>query len=84
MTEKIWLKEYPAGVPAEIDASLYGSIPQLSENIFRKFADRPAYDNFGCSMSYAELDRHSRDFAAFLQSLPGMNKGERVAIMSPN
>ncbi|HUX23631.1 MAG TPA: AMP-binding protein [Burkholderiales bacterium] len=84
MTEKIWLKEYPAGVPAEIDASLYGSIPQLSENIFRKFADRPAYNNFGCSMSYAELDRHSRDFAAFLQSLPGMNKGERVAIMSPN
>ncbi len=84
MTEKIWLKEYPPGVPAEIDASLYGSIPQLSENVFRKFADRPAYDNFGCSMSYAELDRHSRDFAAFLQSLPGMNKGERVAIMSPN
>ena len=84
MTEKIWLKEYSAGVPAEIDASLYGSIPQLSENIFRKFAERPAYNNFGCSMSYAELDRHSRDFAAFLQRLPGMNKGERVAIMSPN
>jgi len=84
VTEKIWLKEYPAGVPAEIDASLYRSIPQLSENIFRKFAERPAYNNFGCSMSYAELDRHSRDFAAFLQSLPGMNKGERVAIMSPN
>jgi long-chain acyl-CoA synthetase len=84
VTEKIWLKEYPTGVPAEIDASLYDSIPQLAENIFRKFADRPAYDNFGCSMSYAELDRHSRDFAAFLQSLPGMNKGERVAIMSPN
>ena len=84
MTEKIWLKEYPAGVPAEIDASLYNSIPQLCENIFRKFDDRPAYNNFGCSMSYAELDRHSRDFGAFLQSLPGMNKGERVAIMSPN
>ncbi len=84
MTERIWLKEYPAGVPAEIDTSLYGSIPQLSENIFRKFAERPAYHNFGCSMSYAELDRHSRNFAAFLQSLPGMHKGERVAIMSPN
>ena len=84
MTEKIWLKEYPAGVPAEIGTSLYGSIPQLSENIIRKFADRPAYNNFGCGMSYAELDRHSRNFAAFLQSLPGMHKGERVAIMSPN
>ncbi len=84
MTEKIWLKEYPAGVPAEIDAGRYASIPDLIEKIVRKFADKPAYSNFGCSMSYAELDRHARDFAAFLQSLPGMNKGERVAIMSPN
>ncbi len=84
MTEKIWLKQYPAGVPAEIDANRYSSIPDLIDNIVRKFADKPAYNNFGCSMSYAELDRHSRAFAAFLQSLPGMNKGERVAIMSPN
>jgi long-chain acyl-CoA synthetase len=84
VTEKIWLKEYPAGVPAEIDAGRYASIPDLAEKIFRKFADKPAYSSFGCSMSYAELDRRSRDFAAFLQGLPGMNKGERVAIMSPN
>ncbi len=84
VTEKIWLKEYPAGVPVEIDAKRYASIPDLVEKIFRKFADKPAYSSFGCSMSYAELDRLSRDFAAFLQGLPGMNKGERVAIMSPN
>ena len=84
MTEKIWLKEYPAGVPAEIDAGRYGSIAEMVETVCAKFADKPAYDNFGCSMSYAEVERHSRDFAAFLQSLPGMKKGERVAIMSPN
>ena len=84
MAEKIWLKEYPAGVPAEIDARRYVSIPDLFAHIVRKFADKPAYSNFGCSMSYAELDRRSRDFAAFLQSLPGMGKDERVAIMSPN
>ena len=84
MTERIWLKEYPAGVPAEIDARRYVSIPDLFAHIVRKFADKPAYSNFGCSMSYAELDRRSRDFAAFLQSLPGMGKDERVAIMSPN
>ena len=84
MTEKIWLKEYPAGVPAEIDAGRYGSIAEMVETVCAKFADKPAYDNFGCSMSYAEVERHSRDFAAFLQSLPGMNKGERVAVMSPN
>ena len=84
MTEKIWLKEYPAGVPAEIDAGRYGSIAEMVETVCAKFADKPAYDNFGCSMSYAEVERHSRDFAAFLQSLPGMKKGERVAVMSPN
>ena len=84
MSEKIWLKEYPAGVPAEIDADKYSSIPDLMQKILAKFADLPAYSNFDCSITYAELDRHSRDFAAFLQSLPGMKKGERVAIMSPN
>ena len=84
MTEKTWLQEYPAGVPAEIDAGRYASIPDMIENIMRKFADKPAYSNFDCSMSYAELDRHARDFAAFLQGLPGMTKGERVAVMSPN
>jgi len=84
VTEKIWLKEYPAGVPAEIDAGRHASIPDLVGKTARRFADKPAYSNFDCSMSYAELDRHSRDFAAFLQSLPGMGKGERVAIMSPN
>jgi len=84
MTEKFWLKEYPAGVPAEIDANRYASIADLADKMFRKFAEKPAFSSFGCSMSYAELDRQSRDFAAFLQSLPGMGKGERVAIMSPN
>ena len=84
MSEKTWLKQYSAGVPAEIDADRYRSIPELVANALGKYADKPAYHNFGYSMSYAELDRHGRDFAAFLQSLPGMKKGERVAIMSPN
>ena len=84
MTEKFWLKEYPPGVPAEIDAKRHASIPDLIEKICRKYGDKPAFSNFDCMMSYAELDRRSRDFAAFLQSLPGMTKGERVAIMSPN
>src|ERR1700694_399635 len=70
VSEKIWLKEYPAGVPAEIDANRYRSIPDLVEKVRGKSAGKPAYHNFGYSMSYAELDRHSRDFTAFLQSLP--------------
>ncbi len=82
--DRIWLKNYPAGIPAEIDADQFDSIPALLDRIFGKFADRPAYHNLGRTISYAELDRLSRDFAAFLQSLPGMGRGERVAIMAPN
>ena len=84
MADRIWLKSYPAGVPAEIDADHYRSIPDLFAQIVGKFADRPAFHNLGRMLSYAELDELSRDFAAFLQGLPGMGKGERVAIMSPN
>lgn len=82
--DRIWLKNYPEGVPAEIDANQFASVPALLDRIFAKFADRPAYHNLGRTISYAELDRLSRDFAAFLQSLPGMTRGARVAIMSPN
>jgi long-chain acyl-CoA synthetase len=82
--DRIWLKNYPAGIPAEIDADQFDSIPALLDKIFGKFADRPAYHNLGRTISYAELDQLSRDFAAFLQSLPGMGRGERVAIMAPN
>jgi len=84
MTNRIWLKNYPAGMPAEIDPDLFTSIPDLLEKTFRKFADKPAYHNLGRTISYAELARLSRDFAAFLQGLQGVARGDRVAIMSPN
>ena len=84
MVNKIWLKSYPVGMPAEIDPDRFRSIPDLLDKIVAKFADRPAYHNLGCTISYAELDQLSRDFAAFLQGLPGMASGERVAVMSPN
>jgi long-chain acyl-CoA synthetase len=84
MVKKIWLKNYSVGMPAEIDADLFMSIPDLFEKIAIKFADRPACHNLGYTMSYGELERLSRDFAAFLQGLSGMAKGERVAIMAPN
>ncbi len=81
---KIWLKNYPAGMPQEINADQFVSIADMFEKTVAKFADRPACHNLGCTMSYAELNRLSRDFAAFLQGLPGMVKGDRVAIMAPN
>ena len=82
--DRIWLENYPAGIPADIDADQFDSIPALLAQIFARFAERPAYHNLGRTISYAELDRMSRDFAAFLQNLPGMGRGERVAIMAPN
>ena len=75
MTNSIWLKNYPVGMPAEIDPDLFASIPDMLEKTFRKFADRPAYHNLGRTISYAELERLSRDFAAFLQGLPGVARG---------
>lgn len=82
--DRIWLKSYPAGMPAEIDPDQFGSVADLLEKLFGRFAGRPAFHNLGRTLSYAELGRLSRDFAAFLQSLPGLGKGDRVAVMSPN
>ena len=84
MTNKIWLKNYPGGMPAEIDPDQYASIADMFEQTAAKFADKPAYHNLGHTISYGELERLSRQFAAFLQGLPGMAKGDRVAIMAPN
>ena len=84
MASKIWLKNYPVGTPTEINPDLYLSIPDLVEKSTAKFAAKPAFHNLGHTISYTELDRLSRNFAAFLQTLPGMAKGDRVAVMSPN
>ena len=81
---KLWLENYPSGIPTEIDPDEFRSVPDLLEKSVVKFAGKPAFHNLGHSLTYAELDRLSRDFAAFLQDLPGLNKGERVAIMAPN
>ncbi|QHE93458.1 long-chain fatty acid--CoA ligase [Pandoraea fibrosis] len=82
--EKVWLKSYPPGVPAEIDVNMYRSLNDLFLQSCQKFADRPSFTNLGVTMTFADLERKSRDFAAYLQSLPGLERGSRVAIMSPN
>jgi long-chain acyl-CoA synthetase len=82
--DKPWLKSYPTGMPAEIDLKAFSSVRDILEKSCQRFADKPAYSNLGVTLTYRELDRMSRDFAAFLQSMPGLGKGERVAIMMPN
>lgn len=81
--ERIWLKSYPEGVPAEIDLTQYRSLVHLLEDSFSKFASRDAYACLGKRMSYGELDRYSKQIAAWLQS-KGLARGARVAVMMPN
>jgi long-chain acyl-CoA synthetase len=82
--ERIWLSHYPSGVPAEVDVHEFSSLADVLRRSCGRFAERPAYSNMGASMSFAELDRSSRDFAAYLQKSLGLHKGDRVAIMMPN
>jgi long-chain acyl-CoA synthetase len=82
--EKIWLKRYPKGIPAEIDPDQYRSIVDIFEQSCKKFGHKPAFNNMGCSLTFEELDEKARDFAAYLQNELKLQKGERVAIMMPN
>ncbi|SHH57336.1 long-chain fatty acid--CoA ligase [Massilia sp. CF038] len=81
--DKIWLKSYPPNMPAEIDPDQYGSLVQLLEESFTKFADRNAYVCMDKFLTYKELDIYSKQMAAWLQSR-GLKKGARVAVMMPN
>jgi long-chain acyl-CoA synthetase len=81
--DKIWLKSYPPGVPAEIDPDQYGSLVQLLEESFQKYAANNAFVCMDKFLTYGELDSMSKRLAAWLQSR-GMAKGARVAVMMPN
>jgi long-chain acyl-CoA synthetase len=84
MPNKPWLAAYPRGVPAEIDADRYPSLVALLESSFERFGSQPAFTNLGTTLSFADVERSSRAFAAYLQSLQGAKRGARVAVMLPN
>ncbi|MBV8753190.1 MAG: AMP-binding protein [Hyphomicrobiales bacterium] len=79
-----WLATYGGRIPAEIDPDAHASVVALLEQSMRRFADRPAFRCFGERLTYADTDRLSRAFAAFLQNRLGVKKGDRVAVMLPN
>ncbi len=83
-TERPWLANYPDGIPAEIDADEYPSIPALLQEAIDKYRDQPAFSNMGVSITYGELDTLSRQFAAYLLGELKFRKGDRIAIMMPN
>jgi len=83
LVDKIWLKHYPKGVPAEIDVNDYASIREVFTESVGRFADRPAYSCMGKTITFRELDALSVAFGTYLQ-MNGCAKGTRVALMMPN
>ncbi len=85
MHDRPWLASYREfGIPADIDADAFPSVVHLLEDAMRHHADKPAFRSFGQTLSYADVDRQSAAFAAWLQHRLGVKKGDRVAVMSPN
>ncbi|MDX8405959.1 MAG: AMP-binding protein [Mariprofundus sp.] len=82
--DKIWLQSYEEGVPETVDASQYSSLADLFEQSVERFREKPAYANFGHDLSYDDLDRLTRHFAAYLTGALGLQQGDRIAIMMPN
>ncbi len=82
--EKVWLKSYPPDVPAEIDVNQFRSIGDMFAQSCKQFGERDAYTNMGKAISFAELEKLSAAFGAYLQGELKLPKGTRVAIMMPN
>ena len=82
--ERIWLNHYPAGIPPDVDLDEFTSLVDVLRTSCRRFAELPAYSSMGAQMTYAELDRQSLAFAAWLQKSLALRRGDRVAIMMPN
>lgn len=82
--DRPWLSQYPAGVPAEIDVHRFASLKDMLASSCERFADRPAYRSMGATIIFRQLDDASRAFAAWLQKVAGLQRGDRVALMMPN
>jgi long-chain acyl-CoA synthetase len=82
--EPIWIKNYPKGIPAKVNVAEYGSLCEIFDASARKFATKPAFVNMGTAITYAELERLSRNFGAYLRYALKLPRGARVALMMPN
>ena len=84
MQPEFWNDKRPAGIPPTIDLDTYGSVIEVFERSCQRFADRPAFSNLGVTLAYADLDRHSAAFAAYLQQHTDLRPGDRIAVQMPN
>jgi long-chain acyl-CoA synthetase len=84
MSRKHWLAAYGEKIPCEINPDVHSSLVAMLEGAMARFADRPAFRCFGQTLTYADTDRLSRQFAAYLQAKLGVKKGDRIGVMLPN
>jgi long-chain acyl-CoA synthetase len=84
MSHKHWLAAYGEKIPCEINPDAYSSVAEMLEGVMQRFADQPAFRCFGHTLTYADTDRLSRQFTAYLQGRLGVKKGDRIAVMLPN
>ena len=82
--DRIWLSHYPSGVPHTIDEAAYSSLTELFLDSCERFRDRLAFSSMGNSLTFGEIERKTRDFAAYLQHKCDLQPGERIALMMPN
>jgi long-chain acyl-CoA synthetase len=84
MSSKHWLAAYGGRIPAEINPDAHASVLAMLEEAMKRYAEKPAFRCFGKTLNYADTDRLSRNFAAYLQQKLGVKKGDRIAVMMPN
>ncbi|MDH5599626.1 MAG: AMP-binding protein [Cyclobacteriaceae bacterium] len=84
MEKFIWTQRYPEGISATVDISTHSSLTSLIDENLIKYKERDAFENFGKTITFGELDRLSRNFGAYLQQELGLQKGDRIAIDMPN
>ena len=84
MVDRIWADKYPEGISNEISYEKYSTVLDIFEDACSRFGSRPAYSNLGATITYAELDKLSSDFAAYLQTSTNLKKGDRIAVQMPN
>ena len=82
--EKIWLDSYPKGVSPDISLDEFSSLVDLFDKTCSRFGEKPAFTNFGISLDFNTLKKHSENLSSYLINNLKLNKGDRVALMMPN
>ena len=81
--QRPWLKNYPSGIPANINSDEYPTLVDMFNDTFKKYGSRTAFSCMGKELSFTQIDKKSRAFGAYLHSR-GLQPGDRIALMMPN